>query len=274
MKITLYDHADDFLKDNKKIIESNSLKADLMYGNAHSSLGKEDRFFGASVKDNGESLLSIQILPYARVHFSDCKNPEPFTDALVESYIEQNNVPDDISGDKKTMESLVNAFKKHGIEYALHFDMLKRKCETLAGVPVLDLKLMNAETIDFDFTDFYINFADDCSLDCDPDTAREKAAALKLSGNLFALVDNGSVVTMAATSRKTHNARAVNFVYTPPEHRGKGYSLCCVKQLTEAILKDNDCAFLYADINNPISNHVYEKLGYEVFDEFCHYKKL
>jgi len=273
MKIALYDHADDFLKDNKKIIESNSLKADLIYGNAHSSLSKDDGFFGASVKDNGEALLSIQILPYPMVHFSDCKNPEPFADALIESYIAHNNVPDDISGDKKTIESLINSFRKHGIEFKLHFYMLKRKCATLIDVPILDLKLINAETIDFDFTDFYINFAKDCSINCDPDTAHEKAEALKVSGNLFVLVDNGSVVTMAATSRRTQNARAVNYVYTPPEHRGKGYSLCCVKQLTEAILKENDFAFLYADINNPISNHVYEKLGYEIFDEFCHYKK-
>ncbi len=274
MKLTLYENADDFLKDNKNFIVHNSLQADLMYGNAHSSLSKEQGFYGASVKNGNEILLSSQIAPFPRVHFSNCVSPAEMAEVLAQNYIDSNNLPDEVNGDKKTVKTIVKALEKRSVKYELSSELYKRKCSKLIDIPVLSLKIVNAQNIDFDFENFYYNFCTECNLPIDKESAAQKAEKLKASGNLYALIDNGNVVTVAASNRKTEHGRAINLVYTPQKFRKKGYSTCCVKQLTEIILKDNDYAFLYADRHNPISNHEYQQLGFEIIEEFCQYKRL
>jgi predicted GNAT family acetyltransferase len=55
----------------------------------------------------------------------------------------------------------------------------------------------------------------------------------------------------------------VNFVYSPPEFRGRGYATACVTALTRQLL-DEGRAFccLYADRANPTSTGIYERIGY------------
>jgi len=271
MKVTLYDHADKFLEDNREFIYKNSLVADLVYMNAHCSLSTSEGFYGASVKNNDEVLLSIQVGDFSRVHFSNYKDAKAMTDLLAESYIGNNQIPKSINGDTKTVQSMISSLKERGVTYTLHMELFKRKCTELADIPILDLKVINTQDIDFDFTDYYIQFATECNVPFEIDTAKEKTDKLVESGNFYALVKDTKVVTVAASNRKTVDGRAINMVYTPPEYRGMGYSTCCVKQLTKIILDECDYAFLYADKANLISNHVYEKLGYRVFGEFSQY---
>ena len=272
MKLTVYESADEFLKDNKNFIIHNSLQADLIYGNAHSSLNKEQGFFGASVKNGSEIILSSQIGDFPRVHFSNCISPKEMADVLAQNYVGTNNIPQQVNGDKKTVKAIVKAMESHSDKYELHSELYKRKCSELTYIETLPLKIVNAQNLDFDFKEFYYGFCTECNLPADKNTISEKAAKLKTSGNLYALVDNGTVVTVAASNRKTEHGRAINLVYTPSEYRRKGYSTCCVKQLTQLILKDSDYAFLYADKHNPISNHEYQRLGFDAIEEFSQYK--
>jgi len=52
-------------------------------------------------------------------------------------------------------------------------------------------------------------------------------------------------------------------VYTPPEHRNRGYASAVVARLSQAIL-DGGKSFctLFTDLGNPTSNRIYRKLGY------------
>ena len=51
-------------------------------------------------------------------------------------------------------------------------------------------------------------------------------------------------------------------VYTPVEHRGHGYAAALVALVTERILSDGARACLFTDVDNPVSNGVYERIGY------------
>jgi predicted GNAT family acetyltransferase len=46
-----------------------------------------------------------------------------------------------------------------------------------------------------------------------------------------------------------------------------------MKHATQDILAEGSFAFLYADRDNPISNHVYEKIGYKKVGEFMEQKR-
>jgi predicted GNAT family acetyltransferase len=99
----------------------------------------------------------------------------------------------------------------------------------------------------------------------DPGQARE-AAALPLphSRQLLLWEVEHTAVAMAGFAGPTPNGIRVAWVYTPPENRGKGFAGACVAALSQKLLDDGrNCCFLYTDLANPISNHVYQKIGYE-----------
>ncbi len=79
----------------------------------------------------------------------------------------------------------------------------------------------------------------------------------------FVWQHRGEVVSCAALTRATRNGIAINFVYTPPELRGRGYATSCVAELTERALRDGRrfCC-LYTDLDNPTSNAIYARIGY------------
>lgn len=70
-------------------------------------------------------------------------------------------------------------------------------------------------------------------------------------------------VSIAAVDRPTRNGIAIHSVYTPPEHRNKGYATSSVLLLTQKMLTDRySFCCLYTDLSNPTSNSIYVKIGY------------
>jgi predicted GNAT family acetyltransferase len=91
-------------------------------------------------------------------------------------------------------------------------------------------------------------------------------------GQLF-VWDDGVPRTMAAWAGKTPNGVRVNFVYTPPEMRGRGYASACVAELSQRLLDEgNAFCCLYTDLSNPISNSIYTKLGYRPVSDSGFYR--
>ena len=75
--------------------------------------------------------------------------------------------------------------------------------------------------------------------------------------------DGGQVVSMAGYTGPTTNGIRVIAVYTPPEHRRKGYASACVAALSQQLLDNGrKFCFLYTDLGNPTSNRIYQEMGY------------
>lgn len=76
------------------------------------------------------------------------------------------------------------------------------------------------------------------------------------------------IVMQAITSRKLINGYVIGAVITPKAHRGKGYAKTGMYILSKKLL-DNGAKVLalYTNPKNPVSNHVYEKIGYERISE-------
>jgi len=94
----------------------------------------------------------------------------------------------------------------------------------------------------------------------------EKDAALPLpkSRRLVLWEVDGVAVSMAGFAGPTPNGIRVAWVYTPPENRGKGFAGACVAALSRKLLDEGrKFCFLYTDLANPVSNHVYQTIGYE-----------
>jgi uncharacterized protein len=79
------------------------------------------------------------------------------------------------------------------------------------------------------------------------------------------------IVSMAAYGGTTPNGIRVNAVYTPPEHRGKGYATSCVAGISQKLLKQYKYCFLFTDLANSSSNYIYRKIGYIPMDDISNY---
>ncbi len=105
-------------------------------------------------------------------------------------------------------------------------------------------------------------FHEDCFGDGRQEQTVRSAEDKLKSGGLFFWVD-GVPVSMAARARPTPHGESVSLVYTPASQRGKGYGTAVVAHLSQRVLDDGKqfCS-LYADLSNPISNSIYQRIGY------------
>ncbi|WP_017315040.1 GNAT family N-acetyltransferase [Mastigocladopsis repens] len=79
-------------------------------------------------------------------------------------------------------------------------------------------------------------------------------------------------VSMACRVGVTPNGARVSLVYTPPEHRRKGYASACVAALSQTLLNQGyRYCFLFTDLANPTSNHIYQAIGYQAVGDLSDY---
>jgi predicted GNAT family acetyltransferase len=74
---------------------------------------------------------------------------------------------------------------------------------------------------------------------------------------------DGQAVSVAGYGGPTPNGIRIGPVYTPPEHRGRGYATSLVASLSAWLLEHGRrFCFLYTDLANPTSNALYRRIGY------------
>jgi predicted GNAT family acetyltransferase len=80
-------------------------------------------------------------------------------------------------------------------------------------------------------------------------------------------------MSMAYSSPPLAGAARIGAVYTPPEHRDHGYASAMVAALSANLRGAGvrEC-LLYAQLVNPASNRIYQRLGYEPVAEILAYR--
>jgi uncharacterized protein len=86
------------------------------------------------------------------------------------------------------------------------------------------------------------------------------------------LWQNGSVVSMAISSKPIHGVVRVSAVYTPREDRTRGYAGACVYGVSKLLTDAGYRCMLYTDLGNPTSNSIYRRIGYKAIAEAIHYR--
>lgn len=92
---------------------------------------------------------------------------------------------------------------------------------------------------------------------------RENTRRRIVSQTMFLWEAEGVPVAAAALTRPTPKGITVNSVYTPPEHRRRGYATALVAAVSaEGLRRGKEFCVLYTDLANPTSNSIYQKVGY------------
>jgi predicted GNAT family acetyltransferase len=77
--------------------------------------------------------------------------------------------------------------------------------------------------------------------------------------------DGGRPVSLSGYGGATPNGIRIGPVYTPPEHRGRGYATTLVADQSRWLLDGGRTfCFLYTDLDNPTANALYRRIGYRM----------
>ena len=77
---------------------------------------------------------------------------------------------------------------------------------------------------------------------------------------------------MAAIARHLRRTVAVSSVYTPPQHRGRGYAGSVTAAVADKLFAEGKTTVcLYTDLRNPTSNRSYAKIGFRPYCDSWHY---
>jgi predicted GNAT family acetyltransferase len=93
----------------------------------------------------------------------------------------------------------------------------------------------------------------------------ERSVDARLSspvGGIYLWEDAGPVSLVGFSGPTPHGIR-IGPVYTPPEHRRKGYASAAVAAVSQLLLDaGRQVVFLFTDLANPTSNRIYQAIGY------------
>lgn len=85
-------------------------------------------------------------------------------------------------------------------------------------------------------------------------------------------VVDGEPVSMARVRAAVAGASRIGPVYTPPGHRGRGYAAAVTAAAAQFARRGGASeVVLFADADNPVSNRVYQRIGFEAVAEDVRY---
>ncbi|MCA1822756.1 MAG: GNAT family N-acetyltransferase [Mycobacteriales bacterium] len=102
-----------------------------------------------------------------------------------------------------------------------------------------------------------------------PDRSTRELVSRRIADQrMFLWVVDGEPVTLAGWGGDTPNGGRVGPVYTPPEHRRRGFASAATAAVSQRILdRGRRYCFLFTDLANPTSNKIYQDIGYRPVDD-------
>lgn len=80
----------------------------------------------------------------------------------------------------------------------------------------------------------------------------------------------GEPVALAARTATAAAVARVAPVYTPPEHRRRGYGAAITAAITaDALERDAEHVVLFTDVENPTTNAIYQQIGFRPLADSC-----
>jgi predicted GNAT family acetyltransferase len=127
---------------------------------------------------------------------------------------------------------------------------------------------------DHDDTDLLVRwldafFADAFGAPSDPAARRRYLDEIvEERGRIVLWTVDGEPVSMARLHAPLAGMTRIGPVYTPPEHRGRGHAAAVTSMAAEdALRRGVSDIVLFADADNPVSNRLYQRIGFDTVTE-------
>ena len=269
MELKKYDSVEQFVDENiNQLLEKEWLNC-LMVGNCFDGLKmKANDWLLAKVSENNKTeLIILYRKPWKLLLYSPTNNKADklFEFTAKEIYKIDANLLG-VSAEKE----IANKFAKYYCEVSKLKNRTHKSLRILLLTEVKNAKLndkiifrkasIKDKPVLIKFIkDFYKEAVDEKYTDKE---IEEKFNSYMTKG-YYVIENKGKVVCQAAFARDFKKGKSISSVYTPKEERGKGYAYNLVYRISKKALDEGaEYCVLYTDDENPISNHIYEKIGY------------
>jgi GNAT superfamily N-acetyltransferase len=281
MIVKEYGNADLFLNEYESTLLEREAAAQLLLYFAHQCLSDQDtgkELFGVVMEETKIVLLFGIIHGVDLIIYTAAKESEEEAAVALADYLGNSHI---VIGGLNARQTLCHSFIE---QYKIY---LKGTFIQKLGTDIMELRQVNeikpvigtqrlAVQEDSKLVaDWMIQFQIEALIDeADYEAALQRAGQLINRRELYLYEDEEhQTVSMAAATRRLVNGMGITYVFTPEEHRGKGYAAANIYYLSKALL-DQGYQFctLYVDKKNPLSTRAYEKVGYKVIEDNYEYK--
>lgn len=235
----------------------------------------------AVIREEGEVAGAIvQTLP-RRAVFSTM-SPEAACFAYRE-WAREHGTPDVINGPDSSMSALLEEFsQRHPSQPICAKKLLSYELTEVimpSQRPAGRMRLAEAADEDL-LVEWGMRFNIECELpeadspDPSGDERRRVQRVIERRARMIWEVD-GTPVSMAGVTRVSRFGSTVAAVYTPDAQRGNGYASQLVAELSSHLMSQGaPRCMLFTDARNPVSNAIYQRIGYRHAVDFLALKNL
>ncbi len=279
MTLKLYPTPAHFLQDNQEFLTQNPVSTQLNQGNASANQDapcSSQLFFGRYEAEGRPLLLFGNAAPWNLcLNAPQDRNQETGqAAAALARYLQAEHIPiAGILGRESLCQPFMEAWKgDFQLRAAMDIMILRALIEPPhASGQVRLARLGDLETIArwmCAFTQEALREPCQLSDRLDRDRQHIEAGRTWIMEN-----EEGELVSTARATRETPEGISVSAVYTPPEHRGKGYCQNTVAGLCRHQFQQGKAyCTLFVDKSNPFSNRAYKKIGFEVLEDTSDYR--
>ena len=253
----IYENGNQFFNDNRGILKENPLETVFFVSNAE-NLKDSSQGFAVKAAEGELCLLAIRYRMFPMVLYGD----RTLCGELAAGLKEHGLTFGGVLSDAETTEAFFQCYEAlAGGTHVLSHTTDMMKC-TSARPADTSLVAEAFEEEAEELAELMGQFSEEAGTQ--QTDFQERTAEVLAQIRDFAVVRmDGKIVSMARKVRETDLLCGISHVFTRREYRGKGFARQTVTALTEDILKQGKLAYLYMDRTNPISNHLYQSIGYE-----------
>lgn len=272
MYIRRYSNAKAYLKENESLLIREEAMNSLLLGLCLSNQKLEsDNTFYFDIKDEvGIQLTGIKTEDRNLIIYGSQAKLFNTIPKLVDFLKTENITIPGVVGPKDLVTETAEILESHyNWKSKVNFKHLVYTLETVKHTPQIDGHMHRARIEELEKYTNWINlFSQEALNENNLDQARALTKSKINNGDLY-VWKTDQAVSMSCSARPTHNGITINYVFTPEDQRRKGYGTKLVAEQSQRMLEQGyKFCTLFADIENPTSNNIYIKIGYEPIGEF------
>ncbi len=275
MNVEHFRSAEEFLEHTRAALELNEAANSLMLGICgvlveHPNRYRDTPCLKTVTDEGGLVLAALMTPPHNLVVYHHRGDLGKGAEILVESVLRDGWQVPGIMGPVETAAVVADAWTAHtGCRSRLAQRLRAYELRQVTIPPPQRGRLRRATEGDLDLVaEWYCAFQQEIHGRADQEEA-QRAAGIRTEARDVFLWEDGGVVSIAMQNRPTRHGISVGLVYTPPELRGRGYATACVSGLSRLLLASGwEFCALFADLDNPVSNGIYLRIGYKPVCDF------
>lgn len=273
MNVRIYTDGYEFYQQFKDVMLMKEAVFQLMITNCKNIIdGKIEEFLLGTVEEDGKVILLFQeVKPYSLLIHDLLPVNKKAISTLVDYLKEHHLHIHGINTKKEIAELFLEVATIEDYHIRLESDIMELRSLT-GNYQQGPGELVRAKNDDLDFAlACYKEFYEDCFNEkADIESYRFKMKDYLQQGHLYFYKVEDKIVSTVLVSRQLIHGVALSLVYTLPQHRNQKYATYMMYEMSKQLLEmGHQFCCLFVDRHNPVSNKVYQRIGYKYLEDKC-----